>query len=143
MCECFTASRSCLYTCFFALKRPCMGPLTPQVFFGFLNLGAILANSLPAPPPPPPPHLYPQAPGQFPIFRSTRTMGNNLFERCTFKVCKGTMFFSLCQRTLETLDNVKQEPCVLPDPELYIILNGKPTKSNVVWRSLVNVQGRI
>ena len=27
---------------------------------------------------------------------------------------------------------------VLPDPELYIIVNGRPTKSNVVWRSLVN-----
>ena len=27
----------------------------------------------------------------------------------------------------------------LPDPELYIIVNGKPTKSKIVWRSLVNV----
>ena len=43
------------------------------------------------------------------------------------------------KRTLETLDDVKQKPCVLPDPQLYIIVNGKPTKSNVVWRSLVNV----
>ena len=50
-CLCFTASRSCPYTCFFALKRPCKGPLTPQVFIGFLNLGAILANSLPGHPP--------------------------------------------------------------------------------------------
>ena len=29
--------------------------------------------------------------------------------------------------------------CVLPDPELYIIVNGRPTKSKVVWRSMVNV----
>ena len=50
-CECFTASRSCPYTCIFVLKWPCKGPLTPQVFFGFLNLGAILANSLPGHPP--------------------------------------------------------------------------------------------
>ena len=28
---------------------------------------------------------------------------------------------------------------ILPDPELYIIVNGKPTTSMVVWRSLVNV----
>ena len=32
-----------------------------------------------------------------------------------------------------------QKSYVLPDPELYIIVNGKPTKSNVVWRSLVYV----
>ena len=59
----------------------------------------------------------------------------------SLKACKGTMFFLPLplKRTLETLDNVKQKPCVLPDPELYIIVNGKPTKSNVVWRSLVNV----
>ena len=28
---------------------------------------------------------------------------------------------------------------ILPNPELYIIVNGRPTKANVVWRSLVNV----
>ena len=27
----------------------------------------------------------------------------------------------------------------MPDPELYIIINGQPTKSNNVWRSLVDV----
>ena len=43
------------------------------------------------------------------------------------------------RRTLETLDDVKQKPCVLPDQELYIIVNGKPTKCNTVWCSLVNV----
>ena len=59
----------------------------------------------------------------------------------SLKACKGTMFFLPLplKRTLETLDDVKQKPCVLPGPELYIIVNGKPTKSNVVWRSLVNV----
>ncbi len=40
-------------------------------------------------------------------------------------------------KTLETLDHVK-EPA-LPDPELYIILNGRPTKTKVVWRTLVDV----
>ena len=28
---------------------------------------------------------------------------------------------------------------VLPDPELYIIVNGKPTKTKVVWCTLVDV----
>ena len=45
-------------------------------------------------------------------------------------------------KTLETLDQV--ESCSngassLPDPELYMIGNEKPTMSKVVWRSLVNV----
>ena len=42
-------------------------------------------------------------------------------------------------KTLETLDDVKKHPSVLPDPELYITVNGRPTKANIVWRSLVNV----
>ena len=42
-------------------------------------------------------------------------------------------------KTLETLNKVDQHISVLPDPELYIIVNGRPTKNNVVWRSLVNV----
>ena len=42
-------------------------------------------------------------------------------------------------KTLETLGQVKHLSSTLPDPELYIILNGKPTKQQVVWRSLVNV----
>ena len=45
-------------------------------------------------------------------------------------------------KTLNTLDQVKQSSngdTALPDPELYIIVNGKPTSSKVVWRSLVNV----
>ena len=41
---------------------------------------------------------------------------------------------------METLNQVQQHTStVLPDPELYIIVNSRPTKSNVVWRSLVNV----
>ena len=40
-------------------------------------------------------------------------------------------------KTMETLDEVKQ---ALPNPELYVILNGQPTNTQVVWRSLVNVR---
>ena len=39
-------------------------------------------------------------------------------------------------KTLETLDGVEGS---LANPELYIIVNRKPTKGNVVWRSLVDV----
>ena len=59
----------------------------------------------------------------------------------SLKACKGTMFFLPLpfNKTLETLDQVKHLSSVLPEPELYIILNGKPTEQKVVWRSLVNV----
>ena len=41
--------------------------------------------------------------------------------------------------TVETVDEVIASK-VLPDPELYIIINGKPTKNNVLWRDLVYVE---
>ena len=42
-------------------------------------------------------------------------------------------------KTLETLDEVRDSSKVaLPNPELYVIVNGKPTKGKVV-RNLVNV----
>ena len=46
------------------------------------------------------------------------------------------------RKTLETLDQVKHTSdakLALPNPELYIIVNGRPTKSKVVWRTLVDV----
>ena len=43
------------------------------------------------------------------------------------------------KKTFETLDQTSKGEEALPDPELYIIVNGKPTTSKVVWRSLVNV----
>ena len=59
----------------------------------------------------------------------------------SLQACKGTMFFLplALNNTIETLNKVQQHTSVLPDPELYIIVNGRPTKSNIVWRSLVNV----
>ena len=41
--------------------------------------------------------------------------------------------------TVETVDEVIASK-VLPEPELYIIINGKPTKNNVLWRDLVDVE---
>ena len=59
----------------------------------------------------------------------------------SLQACKGTMFFLPLplSKTLETLNKVDQHSSVLPDPELYIIVNGRPTKSKVVWRTMVNV----
>ena len=47
-------------------------------------------------------------------------------------------------KTLETLDQVGKSgdgssSVALPDPALYIVVNGKPTKNKIVWRSFVNV----
>ncbi len=42
-------------------------------------------------------------------------------------------------KTLETLDQVEASSDALTDPELYIIVNGRPTESKVVWHSLVDV----
>ena len=59
----------------------------------------------------------------------------------SLKACKGTMFFLPLplNKTLETLNQVEQSGDALPNPELYIIVSGKPRKSKVVWRSLVDV----
>ena len=59
------------------------------------------------------------------------------------KACKGTMLFLPLplNKTLDTLEEVKHSHTAndLPDPELYVIVNGKPTKARVVWQSLVNI----
>ena len=43
------------------------------------------------------------------------------------------MFFS--PHALQTLEEVAGE--ALPDPELYLIVNGVPSKNKVVWQSIV------
>ena len=60
------------------------------------------------------------------------------------QACKGTMFFLPLplNKTWETLSEVhvsETDIVPLPDPELFIILNGVPTKNKVVWQTLVDV----
>ena len=54
----------------------------------------------------------------------------------SLKACKSTMFFLPLplNKTLDTLEEVKlSDPANdLPDPELYVNVNGKPTKAGVV-----------
>ena len=46
-------------------------------------------------------------------------------------------------KTLDTLNSIEGgETQSLPDPELYVILNSKPTKNKVVWQKLVDVNQR-
>ena len=52
----------------------------------------------------------------------------------SLKACKGTMFFLLLplDKTLQTIEDVqnskKMDSVALPDPELYIVVGGKPSK---------------
>ena len=65
------------------------------------------------------------------------------------KAVKGTMFFLPLplQNTLDRLDeagfraqfSADDIMSTLPDPELYIIVDGRPTKDKVVWQSIVDV----
>ena len=61
----------------------------------------------------------------------------------SLKACKGSVFFLPLpfNKTCETLSNVEgSAKSGVASPELYILVNGKPTKANVVWRSLVNIE---
>ena len=61
----------------------------------------------------------------------------------SLKACKGSVFFLPLpfNKTCETLSNVEgSAKSGVASPELYILVNGKPTKTNVVWRSLVNIE---
>ena len=57
----------------------------------------------------------------------------------SLKACKGTMFFLPLplNKTLETIQEAAEsQNTALPNPELYIIVNGRPTKRKVVWVAL-------
>ena len=61
------------------------------------------------------------------------------------KACKGTMFFlplplDKTLQTIEDVENSKDMDSVgLPNPELYILVSGKPSKQKVLWQSMVNI----
>ena len=60
---------------------------------------------------------------------------------------KATIFFLPLplEKTLQTIDEVQSNKsgeglAGLPNPELYIIVNGKPSKNKNLWQSVVNVE---
>ena len=64
----------------------------------------------------------------------------------SLKAVKGTMFFLPLplQNTLDCLDEVGfgkscENVTGLPDPELYIIVDSRPTKDKVIWQTLVDI----
>uniref|UniRef100_A0A1X7VPS9 DUF6570 domain-containing protein n=1 Tax=Amphimedon queenslandica TaxID=400682 RepID=A0A1X7VPS9_AMPQE len=56
------------------------------------------------------------------------------------KALEGTMFYLPfpLEKTMETLNEVVIDSNHMPYPELCIIIKGQRTKSNIVWRSLVD-----
>ena len=59
----------------------------------------------------------------------------------SLKAIKGAIFHLPLplEKTMATLDEAGIDSPNLPKPELYIIVNGQPTKSNTVWQTLVDV----
>ena len=77
-------------------------------------------------------------------FQTIVRLGTHTLKVPTYnslKALKGAMFYLPLplEKTMETFNEVGIDSNHLPDPELYIIINGQPTKSNNVWRSLVDV----
>ena len=71
-----------------------------------------------------------------------RTYTGKVPSHNSLKACKGTMFFLPLplDKTLKTIDNVENDTTIeLPNPELYIIVSGKPSKNKILWQSLVNI----
>ena len=59
----------------------------------------------------------------------------------SLKAIKGAMFHLPLplEKTMATLDEAGIDSPNFPKPELYIIVNGQPTKSNTIWQTLVDV----
>ena len=59
----------------------------------------------------------------------------------SLKAIKGAMFHLPLplEKTMANLDEAGIDSPNLPKPELYIIVNGQPTKSNTLWQTLVDV----
>ena len=73
------------------------------------------------------------------------TYTGNVPNYSNMRACKGTMFFLPVplKKTQKTIQEVEKKPgeamAGLPDPALYIIFNGKPSKNTILWQSIVNV----
>ena len=70
------------------------------------------------------------------------TYTGNVPKYNSLQACKGSVFFLPLplNKTMETLGEVGTTTVVpIPDPELYIMVNGVPTKGKVVWQSFVDI----
>ena len=58
----------------------------------------------------------------------------------SLKAVKGTMFFLPLPMERKINDLIADQSNVLPDPELYVLVDGQPTKDKVVWQTLVDAE---
>ena len=61
----------------------------------------------------------------------------------SLQACRGTTFFlplPLEKKCCNSADIEASKTVSLPDPELFIIVNGVPTKKKVIWRTLVDIK---
>ena len=70
------------------------------------------------------------------------TYTGNVPKYNSLQACKGSIFFLPLplNKTMATLGELRSTTIVpIPDPELYIMVNGIPTKGKVIWRCLVDI----
>ena len=79
-------------------------------------------------------------------FQAVIRLGTYTGKVPSYKACKGTMFFLPLplEKTVQTLEAVETKvigaSARLPDPEVYMIVNSKPSeKRKFIWQSLINV----
>uniref|UniRef100_A0A1X7U9K6 DUF6570 domain-containing protein n=1 Tax=Amphimedon queenslandica TaxID=400682 RepID=A0A1X7U9K6_AMPQE len=77
-------------------------------------------------------------------FQTIVRLGTHTLKVPTYKSLKalqGAMFYLPLplEKAMETLNEIGIDFNHLPNPELYIIINGQLTESNNVWHSLVDV----
>ena len=66
------------------------------------------------------------------------TYTNKVPSYNALKACRGNMFILPLplEKTIKTLTESEPE---LPNPELYVIVDGAPTKEKVIWRSFIDI----
>ena len=73
------------------------------------------------------------------------TYTGKVSSHTSVKACKGTMFFLPLplDKTMDTVEEIedmaKGKPALLPNPELYIIVNSKSKSKKTIWQSLVSL----
>ena len=67
------------------------------------------------------------------------TYTNKVPSYNSLKACKGNYMFVLPLPLTKTIETLTEGASELPKPELYVIVDGAPTKKKVVWRSFIDI----